>query len=109
MRRDEAAFPLFGEDSYKKRLIDLLFGVVTIVCVLATIVIAFTRGATEVINIVFGIIIILISAPQLVLVFWFRNGDLGPKFRYLIVYMMFAIMLLCACAIVYFYKKPSCS
>jgi hypothetical protein len=39
-------------------------------------------------------------------VFWFRKGDLDPKFRLLIGYMMISIIVLCICAIVFFRKNP---
>jgi hypothetical protein len=74
-----------------------------------TIVLSFTRGSVEIINVFFGINIILISIPQIILVYWFRKGHLTAKFRYLIVYMMFTIIAFCACSLAYLYKKPSCS
>jgi len=104
---DEAALPLFGEESPKSRIVDLLFGVVTIITVLVTIILSFTRGSIETVHVFFGITILLIAAPQIVLIHWFRKGDLHPKFRYLIGYMMVSIVLLCVCAVIYFYKNSS--
>ncbi|KAG7274198.1 hypothetical protein CRUP_008574 [Coryphaenoides rupestris] len=38
-----------------------------------------------------------------VLIFWYRQGDLEPKFRNLIYYMLASIVLLCLCANLYFH------
>lgn len=70
-----------------------------------TLALAFSRGEIEKLHIFFGVAILMISAPQFVLVYWFRNGDLHPKFRYLIGYMMVSIILLCVIGIVYFYHE----
>eukprot|EP01147_Barroeca_monosierra_P006002 gene6002-gene6891 len=34
-------------------------------------------------------------------VYWYREGDLPPKLRYLIIYIMCSIVVLCICSIVY--------
>ncbi|RXM99133.1 Transmembrane protein 243 [Acipenser ruthenus] len=34
---------------------------------------------------------------------WYRQGDLEPKFRNLIYYFLFSIVLLCICANLYFH------
>eukprot|EP00039_Didymoeca_costata_P032789 m.39367 g.39367 ORF g.39367 m.39367 type:complete len:118 (+) comp9543_c0_seq1:221-574(+) len=102
---DDASVPLFGEDDTKTRAADLLFGIVTLVTVAVTIGLSFSQGGSiDKLKIFFGVVIILLSFPQIVLVKWFRDGDLHPKFRYLIGYMMCSIVLLCVCATVYFYR-----
>ncbi|CAG04181.1 unnamed protein product, partial [Tetraodon nigroviridis] len=37
-------------------------------------------------------------------IFWYRQGDLEPKFRNLIYYMLASIVLLCLCANLYFHN-----
>ncbi|KAK3549156.1 hypothetical protein QTP70_033355 [Hemibagrus guttatus] len=39
----------------------------------------------------------------LVIIFWYRQGDLEPKFRHLIYYTLASIVLLCLCANLYFH------
>lgn len=36
-------------------------------------------------------------------IYWYRQGDLEPKFRNLIYYMLGSIVLLCICANLYFH------
>lgn len=36
-------------------------------------------------------------------IYWYRQGDLEPKFRNLIYYMLCSIVLLCICANLYFH------
>lgn len=107
----DATVPLFGDDSTQVRTMDLGVGVVTVIAVLITLGICFMKVESHnQIDVFFGVVLILLTIPQVVLVVWFRRGDLHPKFRYLITYMMFAIMMLCACGIAYvFHYKNLCS
>lgn len=37
-------------------------------------------------------------------IYWYRQGDLEPKFRNLIYYTLFSITMLCICANLYFHE-----
>nr|XP_006236064.1 transmembrane protein 243 isoform X2 [Rattus norvegicus] len=65
--------PLFGETSAKDRIINLVVGGLTTLLILVT------------------------------LIYWYRQGDLEPKFRNLIYYILFSIIMLCICANLYFH------
>ncbi|ROL23574.1 Transmembrane protein 243 [Anabarilius grahami] len=54
-------------------------------------------------NIFFVVCIIMICSSVLVLIFWYRQGDLDPKFRGLIYYSIGPVILLCLCANLYFH------
>uniref|UniRef100_A0A8C1Y5D4 Transmembrane protein 243, mitochondrial b n=1 Tax=Cyprinus carpio TaxID=7962 RepID=A0A8C1Y5D4_CYPCA len=54
-------------------------------------------------NIFFAVCIMLVCGSVLVLIHWYRQGDLEPKFRNLIYYMLCSIVLLCICANLYFH------
>ncbi|KAJ3612661.1 hypothetical protein NHX12_020926 [Muraenolepis orangiensis] len=54
-------------------------------------------------NIFFAVCILLICGFTLLLIFWYRQGDLEPKFRKLIYGMLASIVLLCLCANLYFH------
>ncbi|KAL1257062.1 hypothetical protein QQF64_012607 [Cirrhinus molitorella] len=54
-------------------------------------------------NIFFVVCIIMICSSVLVLIVWYRQGDLDPKFRGLIYYSTGLIFLLCLCANLYFH------
>lgn len=97
--------PLFGETSAWDRIINVCVGGVTTLVVLVTVISSFVfpslppRG----LNIFFAVCILLICGSTLLLIFWYRQGDLEPKFRNLIYYMLASIMLLCLCANLYFH------
>ncbi|RUS75964.1 hypothetical protein EGW08_016271, partial [Elysia chlorotica] len=47
------------------------------------------------VNVFFGLVIVLICASHLVLIYWYRQGDLEPRFRPMIFYNAFTVVLLC--------------
>ncbi|OCT89196.1 transmembrane protein 243 [Xenopus laevis] len=97
--------PLFGETSARDRIINLVVGGLTSVFVLVTIVSAFVFPHTppKPVNIFFAFCIFLCSVTGIILIFWYRQGDLEPKFRNLIYYILFSIIMLCICANLYFH------
>ncbi|XP_060759346.1 transmembrane protein 243b isoform X1 [Neoarius graeffei] len=97
--------PLFGETSARDRIINLVIGGLASLLVIVTIISAFVFPALppKPLNIFFAFCILLICISVLILIFWYRQGDLEPKFRNLIYYMLFSIVLLCICANLYFH------
>ena len=51
----------------------------------------------------FAVCISLSSITACMLFYWYRQGDLEPKFRNLIYYILFSIIMLCICANLYFH------
>ena len=49
-----------------------------------------------------GLLSTCVFPLSLVQVWWYREGDLPPKFRYLIAYITASIVIMCICSIVYF-------
>ncbi|CAH3112838.1 unnamed protein product [Pocillopora meandrina] len=47
----------------------------------------------------------MICISELTLIYWYRQGDVDPKFRKLIYFNSFTTILLCICANVYYHKK----
>ncbi|KAG9330710.1 hypothetical protein JZ751_022385 [Albula glossodonta] len=80
--------PLFGETSARVTVISSF---------------VFPSLPPKPLNIFFAICIIMICAAVLVLIFWYRQGDLEPKFRNLIYYILCSIVMLCICANLYFH------
>lgn len=97
--------PLFGETSARDRIINLVIGGLTSLLVLVTIISSFVFPSLppKPLNIFFATCIILVCGSVLVLIYWYRQGDLEPKFRNLIYYMLCSIVLLCICANLYFH------
>ncbi|XP_055009364.1 transmembrane protein 243b [Boleophthalmus pectinirostris] len=97
--------PLFGETSARDRIINLVVGGFTSLIVLLTIISSFVFPSPppRPLNIFFAVCILLTCGSTIVLIFWYRQGDLEPKFRKLIYYMLASIVLLCLCANLYFH------
>ncbi|KAG9280235.1 transmembrane protein 243b [Astyanax mexicanus] len=97
--------PLFGETSARDRLINIGFGGITSLLVIVTIISSFVFPSLppKPLNIFFAICILLVCGSVIVLIFWYRQGELEPKFRNLIYYMLCSIILLCICANLYFH------
>ncbi|KAM9311158.1 transmembrane protein 243 [Gastrophryne carolinensis] len=97
--------PLFGETSARDRIINLIVGVLTSLLVLVTFISAFVfpQPPPKPVNVFFAVCIFLCSVTGLILIFWYRQGDLEPKFRNLIYYILFSVVMLCICANLYFH------
>ncbi|XP_078530320.1 transmembrane protein 243 [Lissotriton helveticus] len=97
--------PLFGETSARDRIINLVVGGLTSLLVVVTFISAFVfpHLSPKPVNVFFAVCILLSSLSALILIFWYRQGDLEPKFRNLIYYISFCIVLLCICANLYFH------
>ncbi|XP_053506409.1 transmembrane protein 243b [Ictalurus furcatus] len=97
--------PLFGETSARDRIINLIIGGLATLLMIVTIISAFVFPALppKPLNIFFAVCILLMSGSVVVLIYWYRQGDLEPKFRNLIYYMLCSIVLLCICANLYFH------
>ncbi|XP_067683401.1 transmembrane protein 243-like [Haliotis asinina] len=107
MRRgyeDPAEKPLFGEPRPVDRVLNLVVGSFTGLVVLVTLVGAFAaKWPINGVNVFFACVIVLICGSHLVLIYWYRQGDLEPRFRSMIYYNAFSIILLCVCGNLYIY------
>lgn len=56
------------------------------------------------VNVFFAVCIFLCCVSAGILIYWYRQGDLEPKFRNLIYYVLFSIVMLCICANLYFHE-----
>ncbi|XP_030646495.1 transmembrane protein 243 [Chanos chanos] len=97
--------PLFGETSARDRIVNLAVGGFTSLLVMVTIISSFLFPASppRALNIFFSVCIVMICSSVLILIFWYRQGDLEPKFRKLIYYSISSVVLLCLCANLYFH------
>ncbi|XP_070803172.1 transmembrane protein 243 [Pituophis catenifer annectens] len=98
--------PLFGETSPRDRIINLAVGVVVSLLLLVTLISAFVfpHLPPKPVNIFFAFCISLSCVSAGILIYWYRQGDLEPKFRNLIYYILFSIIMLCICANLYFHE-----
>ncbi|KAI8501848.1 transmembrane protein 243-like [Branchiostoma floridae x Branchiostoma belcheri] len=97
--------PLFGESKPQERVIHWVLGFLTFLFVGVTLVSAFIfpKWPPQPINLYFGVCVILTCISNIILIFWYRKGDIDPKFRTLIYYNAFVILVLCVCANLYFH------
>ncbi|XP_069730587.1 transmembrane protein 243 isoform X1 [Phaenicophaeus curvirostris] len=113
--------PLFGETSARDRVINLVVGGLTSLLLVVTLISAFVfpQLPPKPVNVFFAFCIslccisaaILKSFPASIkpvgnerVIYWYRQGDLEPKFRNLIYYILFSIVMLCICANLYFHE-----
>nr|KAF6470461.1 transmembrane protein 243 [Molossus molossus] len=90
---------------WKDRIINLVVGSLTSLLILVTLISAFVfpQPPPKPLNIFFAVCISLSSITACILIYWYRQGDLEPKFRNLIYYILFSIIMLCICANLYFH------
>ncbi|KAL8558204.1 hypothetical protein ACOMHN_036293 [Nucella lapillus] len=98
--------PLFGERRPVDRVLNLIVGTFTALVVLVTLVssVVFPKWPPNAINIFFALVIVFICSSHLVLIFWYREGDLEPKFRNMIFCNALGIILLCICGNLYIHN-----
>ncbi|XP_067144895.1 transmembrane protein 243-like [Centruroides vittatus] len=98
--------PLFGVSNRTDRVLNLIVGVFVGVLVAITLICAFVADkSNRGLDVFFAFCIVFVSASHLILIYWYRQGDIDPKFRYLIYYNAVTIMLLCICSLCYFFHK----
>ncbi|XP_052365361.1 transmembrane protein 243-like [Oncorhynchus keta] len=95
---------LFGETSARDRAINLVVGGLTSLLVVVTVISSFLFPSLPPwpLNVFLAFCILLTCGSAMVLIVWYRQGDLDP-FRKLIYYMLASIMLLCLCANLYYH------
>uniref|UniRef100_A0AAZ3RKI7 Transmembrane protein 243, mitochondrial b n=1 Tax=Oncorhynchus tshawytscha TaxID=74940 RepID=A0AAZ3RKI7_ONCTS len=87
------------------RAINLVVGGLTSLLVVVTVISSFLFPSLPPwpLNVFLAFCILLTCGSAMVLIVWYRQGDLDPKFRKLIYYMLASIMLLCLCANLYYH------
>ncbi|XP_039263762.2 transmembrane protein 243-like [Styela clava] len=101
--------PLFGVSTRRGRLCNLIVGTITSVLVAGTVimsVISLTSRNCELgaNNILFGVCIVVVCISLLILIYWYREGDVDPKFKKLIYFNSASVVMLCICANSYFFS-----
>ncbi|XP_043120796.1 transmembrane protein 243 [Puntigrus tetrazona] len=104
-RSSGAESTLFGETLTRHTAANLAIGGLTSLFVLVTVISSFVfpTPPPTALNIFFVVCIIMICSSVLVLIFWYRQGDLDTKFLGLIYYSIVLVILLCLCANLYFH------
>ncbi|XP_071487372.1 transmembrane protein 243-like [Diadema setosum] len=98
--------PLFGETQTWERVVNLAIGIISMVIVTITFISAlvFPSWPPLPVNILFACCIIFVCAGNIALIYWYRQGDVDPKFRLLIYYNTFCIIVLCVTANLYVHE-----
>ncbi|XP_015909285.1 transmembrane protein 243 [Parasteatoda tepidariorum] len=98
--------PLFGDSNRRDRVVNMVLGIITTLLVLITMFSAFfAKTPPQGLNVYFILCIFLICLGHILLIYWYRQGDLDPKFRLLIYYNALTIILLTTCALSFFFTE----
>ena len=90
--------PLFGEARPVDRVINLIVGVLTSVLVTETLIAAIAHPwPPKPTNVFLAFCVVLLCISHVLLIYWYRQGDLEPKFKNLIYFNALVVMLLCVC------------
>ncbi|XP_009999582.1 PREDICTED: transmembrane protein 243 [Chaetura pelagica] len=94
------------DTSSQDRIINLAVGGLTSLLLIVTLISAFVfpQLPPKPVNVFFAFCISLCCISAGILIYWYRQGDLEPKFRNLIYYILFSIVMLCICANLYFHE-----
>lgn len=100
--------PLFGQPTIWEKIGNWLSIGTTGALVLITSLGAIIKSNSDAVHkkgfdVYFAICLIMLCASHYVLVYWYRQGDVDPKFRYLIYSNTLLIILLNICAHLYIY------
>ncbi|XP_050180847.1 transmembrane protein 243 isoform X1 [Myiozetetes cayanensis] len=102
------AAPTTARSSGRPRpgIINLVVGGLTTLLLVVTLISAFVfpQLPPKPVNVFFAFCISLCCISAGILIYWYRQGDLEPKFRNLIYYILFSIVMLCICANLYFHE-----
>eukprot|EP01135_Chromosphaera_perkinsii_P003077 Nk52_evm24s234 gene=Nk52_evmTU24s234 len=99
-------FRLFDSTgSQRDRIINYGMGALTFFSVTATLALSIVRAiSTNPIHIFMGFAVFAVSGTNLILVNWYRRGDLDPRFRKVIGYAAISVLILCVAANMYFWE-----
>lgn len=102
--------PLFGEARPRDRYLNYFIGGATVLLVCETLIssLVFPHFPPPAINVFLSFIIALICISELTLIYWYRQGDVDPKFLKMIYFNSLTTILLCICANVYFHRHVTC-
>ncbi|CAF1258626.1 unnamed protein product [Rotaria socialis] len=90
--------PLFGETRSLDRISFIIITALTTIFVLATFVGMFLFKHISGTHIFLNICLILLLCSHLCLAFWYRSGELEPRFRNMLFFNTAVIVLLCISA-----------
>ncbi|XP_053214712.1 transmembrane protein 243-like [Panonychus citri] len=96
--------PLFGDStSQRDRLISIGLSVTCVLLIIVLTVTLFFK--LSLINIVALVIVFSITASHAVLIYWYRLGDLDPKFRLLLIWNSVNLVILCITMLLYYHHS----
>jgi drug/metabolite transporter (DMT)-like permease len=106
---DREFLSLLGEERPIHRLINLVIATLVGIFVLATVIAAFFVPSFlhSFLHIYLAFCILLLFGAEVLIVHWYRSGELNERFRYLIYYLAVVICLICIGAILFFAKTSS--
>ncbi len=95
---------LFGEIRQRDKVICIVLTLITLAMLLACLIFGLTQPK-PMLNLFFTLTIATFCVSELILIFWYRRGELDPKFRYLICYNAICIIFMCICCLMFIAKE----
>ena len=95
---------LFGEIRRRDKIIVFILTFVTLIMFSTCFIIGMIEPK-RLLNFFFTLCISTFCFSELIIIFWYRRGELDPKFRYLICYNAICIIALCICCLIFFARE----
>jgi len=97
--------PLFGETNRKIKYVNVVLAVITSLTVLAVVISVFVHLVVS--NLLLVIVILLNGISNILLIYWYQEGNLTPKYRTLIYFNTVVILLFCIVALIIIFNHPT--
>ncbi|KAJ1677142.1 hypothetical protein EV182_006783 [Spiromyces aspiralis] len=96
--------PLFGGISRRDLMMERAVSGVVLTTACITVLMSLIKGfVSSYVHILLGLVIAIFTYCEILLVKWYRIGDLEPKFKYMIAALAVGIVSLCLVANLYFW------
>lgn len=97
--------PLFGESNRKIKYVNIALAVITSLTVLATVISVFVHLVVS--NLLLVIVIFMNGGSNILLIYWYQEGNLTPKYRTLIYFNSVVTICFCIIAMMIIFDHPT--
>jgi len=97
--------PLFGESNRKIKYVNIALGVITSLTLLAVLISVFVHVVVQ--YVVLVVVIVMNGVSNILLIYWYQEGNLTPKYRSMIYYNTVVTQLFCIVTLVIIFTHPN--
>jgi len=98
--------PLFGEKKQNTKIALYVIAALLTLFVLFTVIVAIIFGIKDYEHLILAIALIFIYVILAILTKWYWDGDLDPKFKYLLIFILATVLITAIALNAYAWKKP---